>query len=105
MHQFKERQQLANLHLNAGGAVVVSSHEPDFTRHPEPSGCKQLWVFGGGLGLLVAGAVAGYFVTNAINQKALSEAESKAVIANFNLQRNQAKIDEFCKANSSFGSK
>jgi len=105
MHQFKERQQLANLHLNAGGAVVVSSHEPDFSQHSEPSGSKQFLVFGGGLGLLIAGAIAGYLGTNAVNQKALQEAETKAVIANFKLHRNQSQIDDFCRINSSFGGK
>lgn len=104
MQQIKERQQLANLHLNAGGAVIVSNREPDLIQHPEPSGGRQFLVFGGVLGLLAAGAIAGYFTTSAINQKALQESETKAVIASFKLQRNQAKIDEFCKVNSSFGS-
>lgn len=105
MHQFKERQHLANLHLNAGGAVIVTSHEPDFSQHLEPSRSKQFWVFGGGLALLASGAIAGCFATNAINQKALQEAETKVVVANFRLHRNQAQIDKFCKTNSSFGSK
>lgn len=105
MHQIKERQQLANLHLNAGGAVVVSSSQPDFSHQPEPSGGKQFLVFGGALGLLAMGAVAGCFATNTINQKALQEAESRAIVANFNLRQNQAKIDEFCKVNSTFGGK
>jgi len=104
MQQIKERQQLANLHLNAGGAVIISNQEPDLIQHPEPSGGRQLLVFGGALGLLAAGAIAGYFVSNSANQKALQESETKAVIANFKLQRNQAKIDEFCKVNSSFRS-
>jgi|GEM_PF-3914255 len=99
----KERQQLANLHLNAGGAVVVSSSQADFNQHSEPSNSKQLLVFGGALSLLALGAITGYLATNAINQKALSEAESKAIVASFNLRQNQAKIDEFCKTNSSFG--
>ena len=51
--QLKERQQLANLHLNAGRSVIVSNQEPDFSQHPEPSGSKQFLVFGGALGPLV----------------------------------------------------
>ena len=105
MYQLKERQQLVDVHLNAGGAVVVSSGQPGCSQHLEPSGSKQFLVFGGGLGLLVGGAIAGYFATNAVNQKALQEAEAKAVVANFNLRQNQAQIDEFCRVNSSFGGK
>lgn len=104
MQQIKKCQQLANLHLNAGGAVIVSNREPDLIQHLEPSGGRQFLVFGGVLGLLVAGAIAGYFVSNSANQKALQEAETKAITAKYKLQQNQDKINEFCRLNSSFGS-
>ena len=101
----KTTERLANrniegLHIATGGLVVVAPLASSIPDEYQPSNSKVLYVFGIAIAALLIGAAVGWFLNAQLTQSAKEKAEMKAMAAQFNLQQNQAAIDNFCKQNS-----
>lgn len=111
--QRQPKAQIEGLRIETGGSVMLSPLAetiPSDTQ--QPSNTKVLYVFGGIITALLVGTAIGWILNAHFAQVAKEKAElakEKAELAasaaKFNLQRNQAQIDNFCLKNSSLAKK
>lgn len=98
------RSRIEGLQIETGGSVILSPFA-DIPDDCQPSNSKIFMVFGGAIAMILVGTVIGWTVNGHFAQTAKDKAELAAINAEFRLKKNQVEIDNFCKANSSFGGK
>jgi hypothetical protein len=100
--QKQPNAQIEGLRIETGGSVMLSplvETIPSDTQ--QPSNMKVLYVFSGVITALCVGTAIGWVLNAHFAQVAKEKAELAASAAKFDLQRNQAQIDNFCLENSS----
>lgn len=101
----QSRQPIEGLQIETGGSVIVSPFASAIRDEDQPSNTKAFMAFGGAIATLLMGAAMGWMINAHFGQAAIEKAQLAAGAAKFELGQNQAQIDAFCKANSSFGGK
>lgn len=94
-------KEIEGLHIATGGFIVTNPLAESIPESNQPSDTKTFIVFGIAMSTLLVGTAMGWVMANHFSQVAKEKAELAASAAKFDLQRNQAQIDNFCLENSS----
>ena len=97
------KRTIEGLQIETGGSVVVSPFADVIPDEAQPSTTKICYVFGGAITAILIGTAIGWGLCDYFTSAAKQKAEMAAMAAQLNLAQNQAKIDNFCRENSSLG--
>lgn len=93
------KTRIEGLNTETGGTIIAPFGD-NIPEEFQPSQAKVFWVFGSLIASLLVGALIGWAINDHFTQAAKHKSEVAAMEAEFNLARNQAQIDNFCRLNS-----